>query len=67
MDYICFEHKLIIELDGMSHVGQADADESRTAYLQSEGYTVIRFTNDELLSDFEAVANAIARAAGLNW
>ena len=67
VDKVCFEKRLIVELDGLSHVGRADADEGRTTYLKSEGYTVIRVTNDDLLIDQEAVATAIARAAGLNW
>ena len=67
MDYYCPAAKLVVELDGMTHVGQGEADDRRTAFLERQGVRVIRFTNDELLSAYEAVAVAIARAAGLDW
>jgi very-short-patch-repair endonuclease len=67
VDFICFEKKLVVEVDGMSHVGRAEQDEARQRYLELEGYRVIRVTNDEVLKQRVAVAQAIARAAGLDW
>jgi very-short-patch-repair endonuclease len=66
-DFCCEEANLIVELDGMTHVGRATSDKNRSAVLSSKGYRVIRFTNDEVLQFPEAVAATIARAAGLNW
>jgi very-short-patch-repair endonuclease len=72
-DYCCPSAMLVVELDGMSHVGQGDADDRRTEQIEAQGYRVIRFTNDEVLQSAEAeaeavaVATAIARAAGLDW
>ena len=43
------EKKLIIELDGGQHAEQADYDAARTAYLESEGYRVLRFWNNQVL------------------
>jgi very-short-patch-repair endonuclease len=63
-DYYCHEAKLVVELDGTSHDGRADADRRREAYLRKGGLTVLRIGNDELLRDLEAVAMAILRAAG---
>ena len=63
VDFYCPEAKLVIELDGESHVGRANYDDRRTAFLMSEGVSVIRFTNDEVLQSIEAVVDAIARAA----
>lgn len=66
VDYYCHESKLVVELDGMSHVGQAESDDQRTHYLESQGLRVVRFTNDDVLSDPTLVAEAIARAAGVS-
>src|SRR5687768_17128641 len=67
VDYFCAEARLIIELDGMSHVGDEDRDEARQRWLEAQGLRVLRFTNDEVIAVAEAVALAIAREAGLNW
>ncbi|MBI1369640.1 MAG: DUF559 domain-containing protein [Planctomycetes bacterium] len=66
-DFACLEAHLIVEVDGESHVGQFDADNARTRELMRQGFKVLRFTNDEVLQATEAVANTIARAAGLDW
>src|SRR4051794_22135472 len=44
-DFYCAEARLVIELDGESHAAQQEYDAIRTAYLQAQGYRVIRFTN----------------------
>jgi very-short-patch-repair endonuclease len=67
VDFYCHAARLAVELDGMSHEGQADQDRRRTEYLEQEGLCVFRVTNDDLLDDPEAVALAIARAAGVEW
>ena len=45
VDFVSIKHKLIIELDGSHHLEQAEYDEERTGYLESQGYRVIRFWN----------------------
>ncbi len=50
VDFVCFSHQLIVELDGPQHVteeGKA-GDERRTAFLESRGFRVIRFRNQML-------------------
>jgi very-short-patch-repair endonuclease len=64
VDFCCAEARLVIEVDGLSHVGQAEVDHAREEFLRSEGYTVIRFTNDDLLQSKDAVLEAILRACG---
>src|SRR5690606_22668458 len=60
-DFICLKSNLIVEVDGLIHQlpdnKQGDAD--RTAWLEKEGYRVIRFTNDEVLNDLVGVLNSI--------
>lgn len=59
-DFVCQSHRLIVEVDGGQH--HAEADASRTAWLQHAGYRVIRFWNDDMDSNREGVAAEIARA-----
>ena len=59
VDFVCFERRLIIEVDGGQHAAQADYDEERTRWLKVQGYRVLRFWNNEVLADTEAVAQAI--------
>ena len=60
-DFVCIPLKLIIEVDGGYHdeAEQKVYDEERTSYLESEGYQVIRFTNEEVLLDIVKVIQTI--------
>ena len=59
VDFVCFENKLVIEVDGGQHAQQADYDSARTAWLASQGFRVMRFWNSEVLEEPEAVREAI--------
>jgi very-short-patch-repair endonuclease len=63
-DFYCARHRLIIELDGDSHFTDAGErhDHSRTHVLGHYGINVIRFTNVEVLQQFEAVCARIEEA-----
>ena len=65
VDFVCFSEKLIIELDGPQHLDLAavEYDERRTAWLNSQGFRVLRFRNQQLDEDMQTVLDAIA--AGL--
>ena len=60
-DFINLKHKLIIEIDGKYHqeVEQVKKDAQRTQYLKQKGYTVIRFTNEEVFNHIEDVIKKI--------
>lgn len=60
-DFVCLSKQLIVEVDGGYHfIGdQIISDEQRTAYLESFGYYVIRFTNEEVLADTQNVLQKI--------
>lgn len=64
LDFVCLDLRLIIELDGSQHLepAQQHADGLRTLYLEKLGYRVLRFWNDEVLRDTDAVLDEIARA-----
>ena len=59
LDFVCLEAKLVIEIDGGQHAGQIDYDEQRTRYLETAGFTVLRFWNNEVLQQTDAVLAAI--------
>jgi len=60
-DFVCLPKKLIIEIDGGYHQEeeQVQRDALRTSELNSLGYTVMRFNNDEVVFDIEPVLNRI--------
>ena len=51
--------KLIIELDGSQHLEQEEYDKDRTAFLESKGYRVLRFWNNDVMNNTNAVLQAI--------
>lgn len=61
VDFSCFEKKLIIELDGGQHNQSKDSDKDkiRDEYLQSRGYKVLRFWNNEMQSSLDDVLEKI--------
>jgi len=61
-DFVCIEKKLIIELDGSQHLEQEQHDKERTQYLESQGYKVIRFWNNDVMNDIEGVILAAMNA-----
>jgi very-short-patch-repair endonuclease len=57
VDFLCIEARLIIEIDGSQH--NADVDAGRTHFLQSRGYRILRFWNNEVLENFDGVVEVI--------
>ena len=66
VDFVDLEARLVIELDGGQHnEGVAlKKDTTRTAWLESEGYRVIRFWNNDVFANLEGVLEEIRRALG---
>ena len=64
VDFYCKRAKLIVELDGSQHYDPETAayDCRRTAYLQSLGYTVLRFTNTDVKTNLSGVCAVIDRS-----
>lgn len=61
VDFICFRARLIVEADGSQHVESVE-DLKRTAWLEDQGFHVIRFWNDDILLNPDAVATEILAA-----
>ena len=66
-DFACLKERLIIEVDGSQHGEDANTrrDEDRTRWLNSEGYRVLRFWNNDVMSKTEAVMEAIHEATAV--
>ena len=62
VDFHCLAAKLVVELDGSQHTEQADR--ARTTVLESRGLTILRFWDNEVLTQIDAVVEAIFNSAG---
>jgi len=66
VDFICFEARLVVEVDGGQHAN-SDSDKLRDTHLQAQGFRVLRFWNNEVLSNadhvYRTIATALARCA----
>ena len=62
VDFVCFEERLVIEVDGGQHLDAQLSDASRTKWLESEGFRVLRFWNDDVLLRNSLVLEEILRA-----
>ena len=59
VDFVCFERRLVIEVDGSQHQDRVVYDDERTKWLNSQGFDVLRLWNNEVLSDPDSVSEAI--------
>ncbi|MEE9247731.1 MAG: endonuclease domain-containing protein [Dehalococcoidia bacterium] len=62
VDFVCLEKRLIVELDGGQHFDQRGYDSRRSQWLAKEGFRVIRFWDNQVLRDIDAVKMAILNA-----
>ena len=65
VDFICFDHKLIVEVDGGQHADNVP-DRRRDDWLRQEGYRVIRFWNNDVLKRTQVVLGEISNALTLS-
>jgi very-short-patch-repair endonuclease len=61
VDFVCLEHKLIIKIDGGQHndMPVKEEDEQRTRWLETAGYRVLRYWNNDILENTEGVLENI--------
>ena len=59
VDFCAPRYKIIIEVDGSQHLDQQEYDAERSAYLESKGYRVLRFWNEEVINNLNEVIRAI--------
>lgn len=64
LDFVCFEKRLVIEIDGSQHA-ESQGDAARDAALSAEGFAIARYWNNEVLQQPSAVLEDIlAKLAG---
>ena len=61
-DFVCLENRMIIEVDGGQH--NAERDEPRTTYLEQQGFRVIRFWNNDVMTNQEGVFQHLLTSLG---
>src|SRR4051812_4883829 len=62
VDFCCVDERLIIELDGSQHAARSEEDRSRTHVLESLGYHVLRFWNNDVMQNISGVLEEISGA-----
>ncbi len=62
VDFVCLESHLVVEVDGGQHGAQQEYDDQRSAFLEAQGFKVVRYWNNEVLKDTQAVLRVIHRA-----
>ncbi len=64
VDFVCLKQGLVVELDGSQHALPEEVvkDAKRTAYLEAEGFRVLRFWNNEVFGEIEALLTRILAA-----
>ena len=67
IDFAARSARLGIELDGDSHAGRESQDAARTAFLERQGWRIIRFTNADVMGNPEGVAATILSALGRSF
>ena len=60
VDFVCYEQRLVIELDGGQHAVSQQYDHSRSEWLRSQGFRVIRFWNNDVMNNIEGIKEVIA-------
>ena len=61
VDFVCRDKRLVVEVDGGQHADSAE-DAARDAFLAGEGYRVMRFWNNDVLSNRDGVLTVILEA-----
>jgi very-short-patch-repair endonuclease len=61
VDFYCAQARLIVELDGESHVGRETADEERKKTIEAQGFKVLRIWDTHIYEDMDAVLEMIWR------
>lgn len=59
LDFVCFDARLVIEVDGGQHDERTEYDARRSAHLEKSGFRVLRFWNNEVLQNLDGILTMI--------
>ena len=59
VDFLCYEARLVVEVDGSIHLSQQADDAIRQANIEAQGYHVLRFRNEQLFKELNSVLTEI--------
>jgi very-short-patch-repair endonuclease len=62
LDFVCLKARLVIEVDGGQHATAVEVDNQRTIWLESQGFRVLRFWNNDVLRETNGVLETIRAA-----
>ena len=61
VDFVCLEEGVIVEVDGSQHAAEKATDQRRDKWLEEEGFKVVRFWDNEVLTNIDGVLEIIGR------
>lgn len=61
LDFVCLERRVVVELDGSQHFDATKYDEERSRFLRIAGFEILRFWNNEVFGELDAVLEVIRR------
>lgn len=64
-DFCAPRLKFVIEVDGSQHLNQQEYDSERAAFLEAQGYTLLRFSNGDVMNNIEGVLAGILEKSGI--
>jgi len=59
VDFVSFEKRIVIEIDGGQHLDNSEYDEQRSTCLRANGFIVLRFWNNDVIENIEGVLEVI--------
>ena len=59
VDFVCFEKRMIIEVDGSQHQIEKDKDTKRDKWFKEQGFRILRFWNNEVINNTDGVLTVI--------
>jgi very-short-patch-repair endonuclease len=63
-DFACIKHRLVVEIDGSTHLANTEYDTLRTRWLSGRRWRVLRFTNRQVIRNMDGVLEVIRAACG---
>lgn len=66
VDFVSLKKKVIIEVDGKSHVGKFDSDETRQCDLERDGYSFLRYSHNDVMNSIDLVVAEVRKFCALS-